>query len=271
MKSFSFIGEEEAIFSWTATNFLLGTLLPNSRGIGEVKNVSTYGTLDLGGSSTQIAFFVPSQDILEGLYKLQIGGQKQWNVYTKSFLQFGAVSARKRHLQLLNEGNAMKVMLDDHQQAILNYCFHSGYSEDALDTHGAKVGLISGPREPTKDQLSLCRQSIRPLLENNSTGTYCQVVYHGECSIAGAYQPKLQNGKFIGQSTYKYPWTFLKMPQSATLAEFESKAKDLCSMNFQQMMLYYESNNLGLDNDKETDFLPYYCFLSAYILTLLEG
>lgn len=52
------------------------------------------GTLDLGGASTQIAFFVPSLDIQEGLFKLQLGGQKQWNVYTKSFLQFGIVSAR---------------------------------------------------------------------------------------------------------------------------------------------------------------------------------
>jgi hypothetical protein len=38
---------------------------------------------------------------MEGLYKLQIGGQKHWNVYTKSFLQFGINSARRRHFKLL--------------------------------------------------------------------------------------------------------------------------------------------------------------------------
>lgn len=59
---------------------------------------STYGTIDLGGASTQIAYFLPSQDILEGLYKFQIGNQKIWNVYTKSFLSFGVNSARTRHL-----------------------------------------------------------------------------------------------------------------------------------------------------------------------------
>jgi Golgi nucleoside diphosphatase len=84
------LGEEEAIFSWTATNFLKGTLLQASHGLGEVKGVNTtFGTIDLGGASTQIAFYLPSQDILDGLYKLQIGGQREWNVYTKSFLQFG--------------------------------------------------------------------------------------------------------------------------------------------------------------------------------------
>ena len=96
------VGEEEAIFSWAATNFLMGTLLPASQGLGVVLGVnSTYGTIDLGGASTQIAYFLPSQDILEGLYKFQLGGQKVWNVYTKSFLQFGIVSARQRHIAWL--------------------------------------------------------------------------------------------------------------------------------------------------------------------------
>lgn len=52
----------------------------------------------VGGSSTQIAFFAPDQDILDGLFKLQIGSQKHWNVYAKSFLEFGINSARNRHL-----------------------------------------------------------------------------------------------------------------------------------------------------------------------------
>ena len=59
-------GEEEAIFSWTATNFLMGNLLPASQGTGSVVDMdlnTSYGTLDLGGSSTQIAFFVPSQEL----------------------------------------------------------------------------------------------------------------------------------------------------------------------------------------------------------------
>lgn len=55
-------GEEEAIYSWAAVNFLMGTLLPASKGTGTAfGGNTTYGTLDLGGASTQIAFFIPSQ------------------------------------------------------------------------------------------------------------------------------------------------------------------------------------------------------------------
>ena len=57
-------GEEEAIYSWAAVNFLLGNLIPQSIGSGTAaatQSNSTYGTIDLGGASSQIAFFVPSQ------------------------------------------------------------------------------------------------------------------------------------------------------------------------------------------------------------------
>lgn len=39
---------------------------------------------------------LPPKDILANLFKLQIGAQKHWNVYTHSFLQFGLNSARAR-------------------------------------------------------------------------------------------------------------------------------------------------------------------------------
>ena len=62
----------------------MGSLLPNSQGMGTVSRPNnTYATVDLGGASTQIAFFASDQDILEGLFKLQIGSQKHWNVYSK--------------------------------------------------------------------------------------------------------------------------------------------------------------------------------------------
>jgi hypothetical protein len=84
-------------------NFLMGTLLPaTSGGFGAaIPTNATYGTLDLGGASTQISYFVPSQDISEGLFKLQIGSQRHWNIYAVSYLQFGIVSARLRYINAL--------------------------------------------------------------------------------------------------------------------------------------------------------------------------
>jgi hypothetical protein len=251
----------------------MGTLLPNSEGLGEISDVNTtYGTLDLGGASTQIAFFVPSQDIEEGLYKLQIGGQKMWNVYTKSFLQFGVVSARERHVTGLVD-DYLHSNNDLSSTKIINSCFHSGYSEQVHDSTGQHILEVSGPGQPLSDQLTKCRTSLKPLMEKD-LGKFCEKVYHGDCSIAGAYQPPIPTGRhghFIGTSSYKFPWAFLQLPKTATLQQFEEKAVGLCQMNFAEMMLYYENNHIDLGNDKVSDFLPYYCFLAGYVLTLLEG
>lgn len=271
-----FLGEEEAVFSWAATNFLLGTLLPNSRGIGEVKNVSsTYGTLDLGGASTQIAFYVPSQNMLEGLYKLQIG-LKQWNVYAKSFLQFGMVSARLRHLTGLADATvASSKGKNDNQLTVTNYCFQAGYAEYIQDSTQKYSVLVSGPAVADPEQLSKCRASIYPLM-NKDLDSFCNMVYHGDCSIAGAYQPAIPDGKhghFMGQSSYKYPWTVLLLPQTATLMEFEERAKGICKFTYNEMLNYYDHNNLNniLSGEKVADLMPHYCFMVGYVLTLLEG
>jgi len=90
-------GEEEAIYGWTGINFLMGTLLNNTQGIGTVTGVNkTFGALDMGGASTQISFFEPSEDIMSNLFKMQLGASKHWNVYAHSFLYFGVNLALER-------------------------------------------------------------------------------------------------------------------------------------------------------------------------------
>jgi hypothetical protein len=50
---------------------------------------------------------------------------------------------------------------------------------------------------------------------------------------------------------------------AGTLEEFKDKAGEMCSMSYEEIKAY----NPGSDDDK---LLPYYCFLSSYIVVLLE-
>ena len=203
-------GEEEAAFAWAAANFLYGTLLPNIHGSGAVtKPVNgTVGTVDLGGASTQIAFFVPSQDISEGIFKLQIGSQRHWNIYAKSFLMYGHNSARNRHFSAIAE-QSLKSEDDDDIRYANDMCLFSGYSEtlsQSMTSYKREV-VLRGPSEPLKDQFDLCAHSVKPLL-NKNLNEFCNIVYDNECSMDGFYQPKLPSvdqGHFIGSATYKYP------------------------------------------------------------------
>jgi len=265
-------GEEEAVYAWSAANFLMGRLLPPLHGIGDAEPInSTYGTVDMGGSSCQIAFYVPSQDISEGLFKLHIGNQKHWNLYAKSYLSYGHVSARRRHLQHVADNTYY-----DRTAAVvpraLDYCFHAGYSENIMNTYNTVQVEVSGPAVPASDQLYRCIGSIAHLMRKQGPDdTYCQNVYDGECGIGGAYQPVLPNMKnagFIGISSYEYAWTFLKLPTTATLDDFKYRAEEICAMSFSDVLLYFEGMN-NFNNDL-ADYLPYYCFLSSYTLTLLK-
>ena len=105
-------GEEEAVFAWAAVNYLHDLLPDAAKGTQELENneheiktplKNTFGTIDLGATSSQIAFYVPSQDISSGLFKLQLGTFQSWNLYAKSFLQFGYDTARLRHLRNLGQ------------------------------------------------------------------------------------------------------------------------------------------------------------------------
>lgn len=66
-------GEEEAIYDWAGVNFLMGELVEDSKGSGTVLNPKkSYGALDLGGGSTQIAFYEPNEDIMANLFKVRL-------------------------------------------------------------------------------------------------------------------------------------------------------------------------------------------------------
>ncbi|CAM9196644.1 unnamed protein product, partial [Ectocarpus fasciculatus] len=284
-------GEEEAAYSWSGANFLMNSLLPSSVGSGgSVSTNSTYGTLDLGGASTQIAFFLPSQDISEGLYKLQVGAQRHWNIYATSYLQFGFNSARLRFQNdLITNKIASTGSEKVEKNAATTYekhnaitaCYYSGYTENFQykDANGTvKTYTVSGPKESTADQFDKCYASLEPLLMK-SINKFCNLVYDNQCSIGGSYQPPLpdpKTHKYIGTSSYKYAWNFAQMESVGSLKEFRRKSKSICNMTFKEAILYRNSINATLyaqnGNDAYTDSqLPYYCFLSAYSLLLLQG
>lgn len=175
----------------------MGTLLPDTlkHKSGSVSTNSTYGTLDLGGASTQIAFFLPSQDISEGLYKLQVGSQRHWNIYATSYLQFGVNSARLRYQHDLitnriasatksGPSSSKEVCSKERPCSAVTDCFFSGYSEvyKYVTENGTKAQYsISGPKKKSADQFDKCYESVKPLMMK-SINAFCDWVYDHQVS-----------------------------------------------------------------------------------------
>lgn len=163
-------GEEEGIYGWTAINFLLGKLLPASAGTGTVDANSSVGALDLGGASTQISFFVPDQDILANMFKLQIGAQKHWNIYTHSFLYFGVNSARDRlHMDLATRTGEEESWRGQEKgkkgkkekgSTVANACLPAGYEEAFTVVNSSRQVLVQGVKATFEE----CLTQVVPLL-----------------------------------------------------------------------------------------------------------
>ena len=95
-------GEEEAAYAWVAVNFVDGALLEATDSpFGTATPSRARGSMEMGGSSAQISFYKPEQDILAGLFKLQLGGRSHINIYAHSFLHYGRVSSRRAYWEYL--------------------------------------------------------------------------------------------------------------------------------------------------------------------------
>jgi hypothetical protein len=182
-------GEEEAAFGWVTVNLLFGNLLHYGEGgTATATPNSTIGALDMGGASTQIAFFRPEQDILANLFKLQIGMQKHYNIYVHSFLHFGHESAAGR-------------LREQYPPPLVTPCTPPAAFAD-------------------------CEAAAVSLLHKDSNG-WCMYSHGGQCSYAGVYQPPIV-GKFVAMSAYADTYKYLGLGNSSSLRDLKTAAAQLC-------------------------------------------
>lgn len=100
-------GETEGLYGWIAANYLLGGF-DDPKGHAHGKGHHTYGFLDMGGASAQIAFAPNSTEAekhAEDLKLLRLrnlnGAPTEYRVFTTTWLGFGVHEARQRYVQQL--------------------------------------------------------------------------------------------------------------------------------------------------------------------------
>ena len=274
-------GEEEAVYGWTAVNFLMHSLLANTEGSGTVINPKlTYGALDLGGASTQISYYEPMDDgnVMSNLFKLQIGAAKHWNLYTHSYLHFGVNEAFNRcSAKLIHDGK-------NYDLAVQHPCMPGGSSY----LFKSEIYFDENGHEYYKDEPSYYASWLR---NDNVTGSYdacmvqtnrllrkdtnswCDFSHRKDCSFAGVYQPPLpkqdskQFGEFLAFSNYYHVWDFLGLEPRSTIRQLEERTKDICDMSYTDLVKYNAGQSSPLD---ENDALVKICFKSSYALTMLK-
>ena len=102
-------GETEGLYGWIAANYLLGgfnRLDDHDHGKGH----HTYGFLDMGGASAQIAFAPNATEAVKHANDLKLlrlrtldGHSSEYRVFVTTWLEFGVHEARSRYLRTLKQ------------------------------------------------------------------------------------------------------------------------------------------------------------------------
>lgn len=265
-------GEEEGMWGWVAVNYLMDgfghapsvssednpALLPlpelekEDQGslesdipptlVDPNQHTPTFGFLDMGGASTQIAFSPTFEELQKSGYpadglksvslRLLSGQVVEWPVFVASWLGFGTNKARDRYVQLKldewrKEGDDG---LSGSMEAIPDPCLPTGLTiaSSASETSPPFIGTGS---------FAQCLTSLEHLLEKEAT---CPEP-HSHCLFAGLPTPHIdferedQRG-FIGVSEYWYTaQQVLGLGGVWDWGEWEKGMNDFCGRNWTEL------------------------------------
>ncbi|BGP14313.1 hypothetical protein JCM10213_004440 [Rhodosporidiobolus nylandii] len=275
-------GEEEGLYGWIAVNYLMdGFDKHEHTGEGErFKHSSTYGFLDMGGASTQIAF-EPSDteqvkhadNLLEVKLRLLSGKDVRHPVFVTTWLGFGTNQARNRYIDHEIKKHVRASDAD-----------HTPGDGEGLDAEHPVV-LVDDPCLPKDLMLSEARHAGYTL---KGTGDFASCLRRQQPllnkEVACVDEPCLFNGvhvppidfsvnHFIGISEYWYSTQDVwgtALGGVYDYVAFEKHAMEFCSQPWDAIMRDFREGHGTWKPSVELSRLEMQCFKAAWIVNILH-
>ncbi|KAL1924035.1 uncharacterized protein VTP21DRAFT_7070 [Calcarisporiella thermophila] len=275
-------GEREGIYGWLAVNYLMGGFDVNEKDNPPTKDHThpwkpTFGFLDMGGASTQIAFEPTVEIAIEHSHDLTklslptLGGKVlEYNVFVTTFLGYGSNEARRRYIEELVRMQASAATkagkngisapkLENHLLSLEDPCLPSDLILE--DTHTSVPVKLHGT-----GQFSECLKNVFPLL--NKT-TECVTK---PCLFNGVHTPRIDFSvnHFVGISEYWYSsHDILGLGGVYDFVEYERKATEYCSTPWNRTLSDHRHEG-DIISSFELQRLELQCFKSAWIVNVLH-
>ncbi|KAI9683003.1 MAG: Golgi apyrase [Bathelium mastoideum] len=263
-------GETEGLYGWIAANYLLGGFdQPNL--IDHGNDHHTYGFLDMGGASAQIAF-APNQTETEKhaedlkLLRMRTvdGAALEYKVFTTTWLGFGANQARQRYVAELEEASPDAKELPDP-------CLPAGLK---LKKDGQTIEPGSPEDEgiePTligTGQWDECLRKTYPLLEKDVP---CS---DEPCLVHGAHVPSIDFhvNHFVGVSEYWHTtheiFEMDKTEKAYDLHTYQDRVLEFCSKEWETIERGIAKHSWGKKVDESTAAAA--CFKASWLINMLH-
>ncbi|KIO34320.1 hypothetical protein M407DRAFT_218461 [Tulasnella calospora MUT 4182] len=292
-------GEEEGLFGWIAVNYLMNGFPLTHK---DHNKPTTFGFLDMGGASTQIAFEpifdedgtvqTPKENLADVHLRLLNGEEIRHQVFVTTWLGFGTNQARQRYIkEAIAEWERRHHLRlaggsDDHSGVGPHHAKHAGSTTVSsidiqdpclpknLELHDTHLDMHS-ETTPVKligtGSFSQCLSRTTPLL--NKTATCTQT----PCLFGGVHVPPIdfKHHRFIGISEYWYSSQHVfGLGGAFDFEKYEKAAEEFCGKDWDAILKKHHeaasadaSITWGHRIDKSR--LEMQCFKSAWIVNVL--
>ena len=232
-------GVDEGIYGWSALNAIEGRLGGDE----------TLGALDLGGSSLEITYSVPSA--VQGSSPVTFGGTT-YNVYTFSLSHAGLDDAFQRSIQML-EGETDSLV-------VKHPCIHRGYHQTIkrIPLDGAlpkypEVEVVGASNDAECDMLA------EKVVANMTNCDARRVSDMTKCTLSSEH-PKFQ-GRFAAMSGFYVVNHFYGLSSFSSIDDVRLKTDSFCALDWEKVGTRHKGE-LAVET---------YCFRGEYIEALLSS
>ncbi|KAL5355974.1 nucleoside phosphatase family-domain-containing protein [Aspergillus floccosus] len=261
-------GVTEGLYGWIATNYLLGSFdEPEAHDHG--KGHHTYGFLDMGGASAQIAFApnaTESEKHANDLTLLRLrnvdGSEQEHRVFVTSWLEFGVHEARRRYIQALEEANIM-----DTTQELPDPCLPAGL-KTTIDGKTLPVDGEKGISLLGTGKFDECLRQTYPLLDKDAP---CA---DEPCLLHGIHVPAIDFdvNHFVGISEYWHSthdiFELGGHKDSYNFKTYQERVQAFCSQDWEDIEEGIHLHKWGKKLDQE--LASEICFKASWIINVLH-
>ncbi|WWD21379.1 hypothetical protein CI109_105864 [Kwoniella shandongensis] len=277
-------GEEEGMWGWVAVNYLMDGFGhapdPDSSSDSvtpvDVNHHSpTFGFLDMGGASTQLAFSPSAGELAKSNFppdelrtvslRLLSGEDVTWPVFVTSWLGFGTNRARERYIESLTtkwrqEYEITGTGLD---KPIVDPCLPINLAIPSPDSSKHPGFIGSG-------SFSQCLTELTPLLEHTAPCPADHCLFAGQPTPHIDFEREDQRG-FIGISEYWYTTQqVLGLGGVWDWGEWEKGMNEFCAREWKDIEDQVEKEKSWKGAEVDLGRLQLQCFKGAWISNVLH-
>ncbi|GAB1204647.1 hypothetical protein APSETT445_003310 [Aspergillus pseudonomiae] len=261
-------GVTEGLYGWIAANYLLGSFnAPERHDHG--KDHHTYGFLDMGGASAQIAFAPNSTETQKHANDLTLlrlrnvdGSTQEHRVFVTSWLEFGVHEARRRYLESMQAASVV-----DSTKQLPDPCLPSGLrttidGKPFTSEQDGNVHLVG------TGKFDECMRQTYPLLDKDAP------CLDPPCLLHGIHAPAIDFdvNHFIGISEYWHTThDVFEMGHKDKAYDFNSyqqRVESFCSQDWETIAKGIDDHKWKkLNHEKASEV----CFKASWIINVLHN